>query len=253
MRVFILLYILLYPFFAISGVIPEHSRIIFHGKNTVQSSVLVNTNNYPVVVQLWVDDGEFNTEPEQTTSPFVVTPVISRMDPLKINEMKLIFSGEKNTLSNDRESLFWLNILEVPPVNKNPSSENEVTLSMLTQIKLIYRPEKLEIDNIDLMEKLKKLTFQAKKKEGNTIELTVSNPTEYVASLSAVSLLSRSNNSAVSIKPTGTSNSTLLPKSSITYHFDNMQKLSGIDEVEYWIIDDSGKFLKRSDKISVSK
>lgn len=253
MRITTLFCLLCYPFLVIAGVIPENSRIIFHAKNALQSSVLVNTNPYPVVAQLWVDEGELNTDPEQAVSPFVVTPVISRMDPLKINEMKLIFSGEKNSLPADRESLFWLNILEVPPVNKNPATENEVTLSMLTQVKILYRPESLETNSHELLAKLDALTFSAKKVNKNVLALTVNNPTQYVASLAAVSLLSQSGGSTVRSNPTGTPNFTLLPKSTNTFQFEHIQPSAGIDEIEYFLIDDSGKFFQRRQHVSVSQ
>ncbi|EKT65560.1 molecular chaperone [Providencia burhodogranariea] len=157
-------YLLLFiPFLAFSGVIPEKSRIVFNGKNTIQSYVLVNTNKYPVAVQLWIDDGEFNKNPELTPSPFVITPVMSKMEPSKINEIKIIYSGNNFNLPTDRESLFWLNIFEVPPMNKNNPSENEVSLSMLTQIKVMYRPEGLEINDFDLIKEFDSLLFKLKK------------------------------------------------------------------------------------------
>lgn len=244
--------LLLIPFLAFSGVIPEKSRIIFNGKNTVQSYVLVNTNKYPVVVQLWIDDGEFNKNPELTPSPFVITPVMSKMEPLKINEMKMIYSGDDFALPKDRESLFWLNIFEVPPMNKKNPSENEIALSMLTQIKVIYRPESIEINELDLIEKFNNLHFTLRKNNDGMASLTIDNPTEYVASLANLTLKGLENTKLVTFKPNELSSVTLLPKSSQTFQIELGSPSTTIQEIEYWLIDDQGKFMNKNRKLSLS-
>lgn len=241
--------LLLLPFFAFSGVIPEKSRIVFNGKNTVQPSMLVNTNEYPVVVQLWVDNGEFNKSPELTPSSFIITPVMSRMPPKKINSVKIIYSGAGAEMSEDRESLFWLNIFEVPPVNKSPSSENEIALSMLTQIKLIYRPEKLEISENNLIAKLDSLTFRLIKKSKGGTELVINNPTEYIASLANIELKGQENNKSVTFISEDLKSVTILPKSTETVSVDKVGP-SAIVGIDYWLIDDSGRFINKRKRLA---
>lgn len=250
MRRYFLFCLFFIPWLAFSGVIPEKSRIVFNGKNTVQSYVLVNTNKYPVIVQLWVDDGEFNAHPELTPSPFFITPAMLKMDSLKINEMKVLYSGEDFKLPQDRESLFWLNILEIPPTNKDRPSENEIALSMLTQIKLIYRPVNIEINAIKLIEKFNSLTFSLKRNSNRSLDLTINNPTEYIASLSNVTLTGKDNNKPVAITSSDMSNLTLLPKSSKTLNIAFTNQSSSIQDIEYLLIDDQGKFLSRKKKLT---
>ncbi|WP_165678487.1 fimbrial biogenesis chaperone [Metapseudomonas otitidis] len=244
MRTYYFFILLLLPFFVFSGVIPEKSRIIFNGKNTVQSSMLVNTNEYPVVVQLWVDNGEFNKNPELIPSPFVITPVMSRMNPKKINSARIIYSGDGVVMPEDRESLFWLNIFEVPPVNKNLISENEVALSMLTQIKLIYRPKKLEISENNLIDKFDSLTFRLIKGSKGENQLVINNPTEYIASLANMELKGQENGKPVTFSSNELKSITILPKSTETVPVDmvNPSALVGID---YWLIDDSGRLIDK--------
>lgn len=54
------------------------------------------------------------------------------------------FDGTMNTVSNlpkDRESLFWLNVQEVPPKPEVKDGEGSVlAMAMNTRVKLIYRP-----------------------------------------------------------------------------------------------------------------
>ncbi len=40
----------------------------------------------------------------------------------------------------DRESLFWLNIQEIPPISSADDS-NVLAVALNTQVKLIYRPK----------------------------------------------------------------------------------------------------------------
>lgn len=244
--------LLLLPFWACSGVIPERSRIVFNGKNTTQSSVLVNTNEYPVVVQLWVDDGKFNKSPALTPSPFVITPVMSRMDPKKINSAKIIYSGDGMVMPQDRESLFWLNIFEVPPVNKKPGSENEIALSMLTQIKLIYRPRKLEINETNLITQFDSLTFRLMTNTKGETDLVINNTTKYIASLASVELKGKQNNKPVSFSSEDLKSVTILPESTETVSVGKVHA-SAITGVEYWLIDDNGRYINRRKNLALGQ
>lgn len=244
---FILLWV---PLVALCGVIPEKSRIIFNGKNTLQSYVLVNTNIYPVVVQLWVDNGEFNKNPELTSAPFVVTPVMSKMEPAKINEMKVLYTEDDGKMPSDRETLYWLNIFEVPPINNNKTTEHEITLSMLTQIKLIYRPRNLDINPLDLVNTLDGLVFRLTTNDKNTLDMTIENPTAYVASLAQVALQGEVKNKEAPLQPDELSSVTILPKTSKTISIALNRSSSDIQHIEYWLIDDQGKFIKKRAKVS---
>src|SRR5204863_2939575 len=55
---------------------------------------------------------------------------------------RLINSGA--ALPSDRESLFWLNIYEIPSTPNGSMAESQlVTVTMRTQIKVFVRPRKL--------------------------------------------------------------------------------------------------------------
>jgi P pilus assembly chaperone PapD len=111
MRFGLLFSLLFYAANAVTGVMPEKSRIVYHQQSKMQSSVLVNTNDYPVMVQLWIDDGELQKPPELATAPFVVTPAVFKLNARQLNGIKVIYSGEKGQLPSDRESLFWFEYL----------------------------------------------------------------------------------------------------------------------------------------------
>ena len=49
-------------------------------------------------------------------------------------------------LAQDRESLFWFNVLEVPPKAKDGDSQNVLQLAFRTRIKMFFRPNGLPGD-----------------------------------------------------------------------------------------------------------
>jgi P pilus assembly chaperone PapD len=67
-------------------------------------------------VQSWIDTGDPTALPEKINVQFVIMPPITRIDAGKGQMLRLIYTG--GTLADDRESIFWLNILAIPP--KNP-------------------------------------------------------------------------------------------------------------------------------------
>ena len=105
--------------------------------------MLANLNTYPVITQVWVNDGQPGNTPESAKAPVMPLPPVFHMDPQQTQTLRLLQLGDK--LPSDRESLYWLNIHEVPPTQQGPEGEDstQVTVTMQTQMKLILRPPKL--------------------------------------------------------------------------------------------------------------
>lgn len=231
---------MLAPLCSLAGVITEHSRFIFNGDNTFESSVLVNTNKYPVVVQLWIDHGDYTQSPEKSDAPFFITPVTSKMDPLKINEIKIFYSGDYTSLPQDRESLYWVNIFEIPPIDAKTLEDNKVTLSMLTQVKLIYRPIKLKTNAAELRKSLAKVTYKIESVQCET-SLILNNPTPYIANIASLSLFNRSGKILSKVDATQGDNLTIFPLSSKTITLKNFADTKSIYGVTLGLIDDQGR------------
>ncbi|MDD8344947.1 molecular chaperone [Escherichia coli] len=231
---------MLVSFYSVAGVMTEHSRFIFNGDKDFESSVLVNTNEYPVVVQLWIDQGDYTQAPEKSDAPFFITPVTSKMEPLKINEIKIIYSGESVNLPQDRESLYWVNIFEVPPFDNKTSAENKVALTMLTQVKLIYRPVKLKTDASKLRKVLTKISFKPRAIQ-NKISLILNNPTPYMANMASLTLVSRSGENLSTVEAIQGDNLTIYPMSSKEIALDNFIDINSIYGLILHLIDDQGR------------
>ncbi|AIY42322.1 Chaperone protein fimC precursor [Collimonas arenae] len=106
------------------------TRVIFGEKDRQASIPLKNTGTSPYVVQTWIDAGEGKNK-----TPLLVTPPLSRMDPGDQNILRIVRVG--GDLPADRESVFWLNVKEIPEKSDQP---NVLQVAVRTRIKVFYRP-----------------------------------------------------------------------------------------------------------------
>lgn len=173
---------LAYCVHAAAGVTPETSRVIFSAGAVEQSLQIYNVNRYPVLVQAWVDDGRLDAVPQASKSPVVVLPPIFRMGAGDQLNLRLISAGTR--LPTDRESVYWLNLYEMPATAKRPKPANDadLTVTMRTQIKVFMRPGKLPYSPTELH---KRLVFSLHR-TGDALALTVDNPTPYYATIGVV-------------------------------------------------------------------
>lgn len=128
-----------------ASVVIGGTRVIYKQENRQKTVQLTNNNDYPVIVQSWIDTGDLNASPETINAPFVLTPPLFRMDPMAGQSLRI--SWNNTPLPEDRESIFWLNVLEIPPKSSATTSENQMQIAIRTRIKLIYRPKTLARPN----------------------------------------------------------------------------------------------------------
>ncbi|CAI0793135.1 fimbrial biogenesis chaperone [Serratia marcescens] len=126
-----------------AGIIASATRVIFREGDTEKTLMLLNTNGYPIVAQTWVDNGDVNAAPELSRAPFVTLPSVFALPPAALKGLRILFAGA--ALPTDRESVFWLNLYEIPPSQPTtPPLASRVTLAMNTQMKIFYRPKALK-------------------------------------------------------------------------------------------------------------
>lgn len=126
---------------ASSSIVITGTRVLYPAGERSVSVKLNNNNKQPVLIQSWVDDGDSSKKPNDSTVPFIVTPPINRVDPGKGQTLRVSYTG--TTLPSDRESVFWLNVQEVPTKHDAAPDENYLQLAFRTRIKLFYRPANL--------------------------------------------------------------------------------------------------------------
>lgn len=117
------------------------TRVIYPAEKREVTFTVGNGANTKSLIQTWVDEGNPKDTPDNSKAPFILTPPLAVIGAQKTQNIRMSYSGEQ-ALPSDRESLFWINVLEAP---KNTQDPNELRISLRTRIKLFYRPSGLEM------------------------------------------------------------------------------------------------------------
>ncbi|MCU6244227.1 fimbrial biogenesis chaperone [Enterobacter asburiae] len=166
-----------------AGISLGGTRLIFDGAGDVASISVTNSSDEDVwLMRFWVSpygDDKSQGDEGKNTTPFIVTPPLYRLDPQSAVQLRVNRMG--NTLPADRESVFYLNSLAIPPKKGEKGYEkavqNGLQFAVNTRIKLIYRPGALN-DKAVIKALPGKLTVS-----GDGKNLTVKNPTPYYITL----------------------------------------------------------------------
>lgn len=140
---------------AMAEVVINGTRIVFNAKDKESVVQLKNNGKNPYLLQVWIDDGDPKSKPGEVKVPFIITPPVIRIDPGKGQAVRIISTNP--ALPQDRETLFWFNMLEVPPkpTEMIKSGSNLLQLAFRTRIKLFYRPANLQQGPLEAYKNLK--------------------------------------------------------------------------------------------------
>lgn len=93
-------------------------------------------------MQVWVDSGDEHSTPNTADAPFVVAPPIFRIEPKAGQAVRLVFTGKD--LPQDRESVFYLNTLQIPSIGAANADQNQMLVLLRNRLKIFYRPASIE-------------------------------------------------------------------------------------------------------------
>ncbi|MGL6627385.1 fimbrial biogenesis chaperone [Aeromonas jandaei] len=148
-----IIFVLLFASQATANIVINGTRVIYPSNEDEITVQLSNNGKTPVLMQSWIDDGDINANPDAIQVPFVITPPINRVEAQKGQVLRVYFTKEKN-LPNDRESLYWMNVLEIPPKSESHKDDNQLQFAFRTRIKMFFRPSSLEGNSSGAAEKL---------------------------------------------------------------------------------------------------
>lgn len=145
----------------------DRTRIIFDGD---QSSINITIRNdsptLPYLAQSWLED---EMEKKLEMGPINTTPPIQRMEPKSTSLVRLSVSPDIAKLPQDRESLFYYNLREIPPKS---SEAGVLQIALQSRVKLFYRPESIVTKS--KTDWAKKITLTS-----TPTGYTLNNPTEF--------------------------------------------------------------------------
>jgi P pilus assembly chaperone PapD len=161
----------------------EGTRLIYLGQDKEVSISVMNQAPVGSVLQSWISH-----EDESNTSdvPFAIVQPLVQLRSHERHLLRILYVGEG--LPVDRESMLWLNIMEVP---LKPEGSDVVQFAIRQRLKLFYRPSGLQGSASD---SIKKLIW--KSPDGQRIE--VQNPSTFHLSLTDIVVASNRNTKKIS-------------------------------------------------------
>lgn len=217
-----------------ASVVVAGTRVIYPADSRDVSVRVTNNGEIPALVQSWVDAGDVSIKIEDLDVPFTISPSVYRLDPSKTQVMRLVFLGAQ--LPKDRETVYWLNVLEIPPKpTGNTAAENYLQFAIKSRIKIFYRPTGLPGTPADAPQALR---WSVQSAEGGEVRVKVENPSAFHVSFSEVR--AAGTNGAM----TDAMNGMVLPKASLQFNF----KASGLVpnapvRVQFKTVNDYGAFV----------
>jgi P pilus assembly chaperone PapD len=171
-------------FAAHASVIIGGTRVVFPAKDGEVTVRLTNDSATPALIEAWIDRGDPHSTPDKVDVPFLITPPLFRMEPHKDQSLRIIATPAP--LPVDRESLFWLNVLEIPPKPSGPqvAGKNLLQFAIRSRLKFFYRPAQFSGDPLEAPAQLTWKTVP----DGQGYALEVRNPSPYHITIIKLSL-----------------------------------------------------------------
>lgn len=226
------------PFFTLFALLPQQviANVIIHGTRVIypqnQREVniqLSNDSDKPALIQTWIDNGDEQITLDKTSIPFVLTPPIVRIEPNSGQTLRLTWTGAP--LPQDRESIFWLNILDIPPKSTNPDDVNILQMAIRSRMKIFFRPQALSADGAT--KAFHTLQWERSPSAPRTL-LKVSNPSGYFINISSIKI----DSNGKEIK--STQSEMIAPKSATEFRFTALPEKIHDTELRYEVINDYG-------------
>ncbi|WP_392551468.1 fimbria/pilus periplasmic chaperone [Orbus wheelerorum] len=172
------------------GVSLGATRIIYPiSANQVTLKVYNSDEKRNYLVQSWVTNSV-----DKKTNDFIITPPLFVIKADTNNVLRVVFTGNKDNLPKDRESLFYLYSKVIPSTADLNSNQSALLISTTSKIKLFMRPSNLTVE--EAMESYKKLKCSY---QNNQIK--IENPTPFYMNLVTLRVNNKEVSNAVMIPP----------------------------------------------------
>lgn len=118
----------------------DRTRVVLNGDEPSVTLGVTNQNkDLPYLAQAWVEDENGN----KVSEPLVALPPVQRVEPQAATQVKVQQTDAARQLPQDRETLFYFNLREIPPKS---TKANTLQIALQSRIKLFYRPAALAVD-----------------------------------------------------------------------------------------------------------
>lgn len=162
----------------------EGTRVVFPAASDEVTVSVRNGSDAPALVQAWIGDDDRRQAPEVSRAPFVLAPPLLRLDAGKDQKLRVRLV-RKDAPQDDREHLYWLNLLAVPPQATAAADENILQVATRSRFKLLFRPAGM---SPTLPPNFAESMGYAVRRGVTGRELVISNPTPYYFNIGRIVL-----------------------------------------------------------------
>ncbi|MFH5254408.1 molecular chaperone [Burkholderia semiarida] len=160
---------------ASAAVVLSSTRVIYAESDPEAVVKVVNDGQVPSLLQTWLDDGNPQAGPDDSETPFAISPPMTRVEPGKSQTLRI--HRIDDVLPTDRESVFWLNVLDIPPMEQGAGeARNVLRVAFRTRIKVFYRPAALGGVAADAPGQIR---WKVMRRDGDLLELEALNRTPF--------------------------------------------------------------------------
>ena len=159
------------------------TRIVYPANAKFADITAENAGKQSVQMLAWIDDGDINSTPDTATAPFLLAPAVKVIGPGRKQFLRISYTG--GTLPLDRETIYYLNVTEIPPKPIGPRAEPALQFAVRTRIKIFMRPAGLPGEPVVAA---RKLSWELNVAAGGAV-IRAKNPSPYFVSMGSVKLM----------------------------------------------------------------
>lgn len=163
---------------------PQLTRAVAYAEDRETAVEVINDSTEPYMVQSWLED----TDGKDAGIPVVLTPPVMKLEGGKKGKLRLVVM--KGKIPQDKESVYWLVMQEIPPKAKDNS--NKLVIAIRSRLKVFVRPDGLNATGNN--EAPSKLVWKTETEAGKRW-LRATNPTKYHVSFGELALAAKGSKS----------------------------------------------------------
>ncbi|MFV1845329.1 molecular chaperone [Stenotrophomonas maltophilia] len=138
-RALVVLGLLALPFASRADIAIQATRLVHQGSDRMVVQRVWNQGDRPSMIQSWIDSGDSTQSLEaHGRLPFFVTPPLFQLEPGRNRDISVRLV-DAAALPRDRETLYWLNVLDLP-ASENVHDTLNIAYAVRWRVKLFHRP-----------------------------------------------------------------------------------------------------------------
>lgn len=150
---------------------PQLTRVVAYAEDKETAIGVINDSDSTYMLQSWLED----LQGRDDGLPLVLTPPVMKMEGKSEGKLRLVVM--RGEIPQDRESVYWLSLQEIPPKAKDVA--NRLVVAFRSRIKVFVRPAGLTSAGARASAGELRWSLQ---KEGSQTWLVATNPTPYYIS-----------------------------------------------------------------------